>query len=143
MGARKNLDKFLVEIGVNGGPQLVTFAQLRQGSGLGRIVKDFGVSLMASAVTSAVGLTVFRNTLPALVWVVIAGERLLLIERPAGGSRVGGVVFHAPLSAVTAVDRSGLRGAVELVDAQHGDVIALFNFGLRKSAAQKVLTVLV
>jgi hypothetical protein len=143
VGTPRNLDKAIAGVlGAYEAPRVVTFAQLKQGSGLKRIVKDFGVSLVASAVTSAVGLAVFRNTLPALVWVVVTGERLLLIERPATGSRVGDIVFQAPLSAIEAVDRSGLRGAVELHDTEHGDTIALMNFGLRRGAAREVLTVI-
>lgn len=103
---------------------------------------DFGVSLVASAATSAVRLSVMRNTMPALVWVVITDGRLLLIERPATGSRVGEIVFQAPPSAVRAIDQSGLRGALELVDAEHGDTLAFFNFGLRKGAAREVLAAL-
>jgi hypothetical protein len=43
---------------------------------------------------------------------------------------------------VRAVDQSGLRGALELVDAEHGDTIAFLNFGLRKGAAREVLAAL-
>ena len=143
MGARSNLDKVLADVlGEHEEPRVVTFAQLKQGSGLKRIVKDFGVSLIASAATSAVGLSVMRNTMPALVWVAVTDERLLLVERPGTGSRVGAVVFQASLTAVSVIDRSGLRGALELVDAEHGDTIALFNFGLRKGAAREVLAAL-
>ncbi|MEJ7636122.1 hypothetical protein [Aeromicrobium sp.] len=66
----------------------------------------------------------------------------MLIERPGTGSRVGEIVFQAPLSAVTALDRSGLRGALELVDAEDRDTTAFFNFGLRKGVALEVLAVL-
>lgn len=143
MGARTNLDKVLADVlGQDEEGRVVTFAQLKQGSGLKRIVKDFGVSLVASAATSVVGLSVMRNTMPALVWVAVTDRQLLLIERPATGSRVGEIVLQAPLSAVKAIDRSGLRGAFELVDAEHGDTIAFFNFGLRKGAAREVLAAL-
>jgi hypothetical protein len=143
MGARSNLDKVLAEVlRKDEERRVVTFAQLKQGSGLKRIVKDFGVSLVASAATSAVGLSVMRNTMPALVWVVITDGRLLLIERPATGSRVGEIVFQASPSAVRAIDQSRLRGRLELADAEHGDTIAVFNFGLRKGAAREVLAAL-
>lgn len=143
MGARTNVDKVLVDVlGQDEEARLVTFAQVKQGSGVTRIVKDFGVSLVASAATSVVGLSVMRNTMPALVWVAVTDEQLLLIERPASGSRVGEIVLQSPLSAVRAIDRSGLRGALELVDAEYGDAIAFFNFGLRKGAAREVLAAL-
>jgi hypothetical protein len=66
----------------------------------------------------------------------VTGDRLLLIERPATGSRVGEIVVQAPLWAVGAVDRSGLRGVLELVDTQRHDTIALLNTGLRRTSSE-------
>lgn len=144
MSARTRLDKVLADVLREGEkPRVVTFAGLKQGSGVKRIVKDFGVSLVASAATSVVGLSVMRNTMPPLVWVAVTDSQLLLIERPPTGARVGEIVLQAPLSAVRAVDTSSLiRGSLELVDVEQGDTIASFDFGLRKGAAREVVAVL-
>lgn len=143
MSARTKLDTALRDVlGQDEETRVATFAQLKQGSGLKRIVKDFGVSLVASAATSVVGLSVMRNTMPSLVWLAVTDVRLVLLERPSTGSRVGEIVFQAPLSAVRAIDTSGLRGSLELVDAEQGDTIAFFNFGLRKGAVREVCAAL-
>ena len=120
-----------------------TFAQVKDGGGAARFAKDFGVSLIGSAALSATGLSMFRVTVPPRVGVVVTSSRLLLVERPGTGTRVGELVMAAPLAAVSALDASRTAaGVVDLRGAESGETLAMLHFGLRKGSAREVVAAL-
>jgi hypothetical protein len=115
-----------------------SFAQLKQAGDSKRMAMGMGVTLVKQVALGTTGFAAMRQTMPALVWVVVTQNRLLMFERPDGRNSIGELVFNAPLAALKITDNSGLRGDLAIDDSASGDNLVRLNFGLRKGAAREI-----
>ena len=117
----------------------VSFAEVKEGSAAKRLAKDLGVSLVASAAASVVGLNVMRGTMPPLVWVVVTRERMLMLARPDGPRSAGDLVFDIPVEQVALrLETAALKAHVVVSDAASGDDVMRLHFGMRKGDASRI-----
>ena len=112
-------------------------AQVKGGTAK-RMGKDLAISAAVSAVGAAAGMTGWRATSAAPLWVVVTDRRIMLFEYVQRGRRLRNLLFEVPRTEVITVSKPGVFAGVDVVDRNSGDAVVRLNFGVFKQSAEAI-----